>query len=148
MKPIIVGETNPFGGDEFFALYPEPDGCTGDRLCRMVMGLRRATYMEAFERANLLRGPRWSAPRARERATALCEPKRAVYVLLGRKVSDAFCLYQVDIPTRIARQGVNAIVLPHPSGRNRMWNDTAMVERCRALLRSALPDIPFGELAP
>jgi hypothetical protein len=31
MKPLLVGESNPYGGDPAFALYPSPPGCAGLR---------------------------------------------------------------------------------------------------------------------
>lgn len=158
MKPVIVGESNPFGGDEYYALYDEPEGCTGDRLCRMVMGLRSETYRRSFERRNLLRGSRWSAPRAREAASVLVErlPESRVWILLGKRVAVAFgfhgewkppCTSVDTIGDRILPPKCGLILaLPHPSGLNRMWNDPELSGRCRKLLQSVLPEIPFGEL--
>lgn len=157
--PIIVGESNPYGADPHFALYPEPDGCAGWRLCYKVMGLRRGTYMSSFERVNLLQGPKWSAPRAREAAgELLMNSGSLVWILLGRKVSEAFhflghrppeCREWISIP--LAERILNfpnrsAVLLPHPSGRCRAWQDPTMVKTCRELLRKALPGISFGEV--
>jgi hypothetical protein len=36
---LLLGEANPYGGDPRYALYPEPEGSSGWRLCHMVMGL-------------------------------------------------------------------------------------------------------------
>ena len=165
MKPIIVGESNPFGGDEHFALYPEPAGCSGDRLCGFVMGLRRITYMLEFERANLVRG-RWSMRAARARAqelTKLSDEDRAklerfeigrqiedlvelrTFILLGRRVAEAFGWKEAP-QIGIAQRYHFFVFLPHPSGRNRIWNDPDSVRGCRAVLMSTLPRIPFGEL--
>jgi hypothetical protein len=139
LKPLIVGESNPFGGDEHFALYPEPPECS-------VMGLREETYMEAFERANLVRG-KWSMRAARERASALRLDGR-VHVLLGRRVCSAFGFlpggWKPPLSVVISNQVF--VLLPHPSGFNRMWGDPGLVPACREILRGVLPDIPFGEL--
>ncbi len=146
-KPIIVGESNPFGGDEYYAMYPEPEGCAGDRLCRLVMGLSRSTYLRQFERSNLLRGDRWSAPAARIASDALRERFSGsdVWILLGRKVATAFELSDVAPASAVYRYR-RYIVLPHPSGRNRAWNDRDLFRRCREILAREMPAIPFGEL--
>jgi hypothetical protein len=148
VKPLIVGEINPYGHDERFALYPYPDGCAGERLCHMVMGLNRKTYLDSFDRVNLLQQDRWSAPAARASANRLAvldAEYRRTYVLLGRKVSEAFALYECAMPSLVRRGDVSAIVvLPHPSGRNRAWNDPGLVATCRKILREVLPNIPFG----
>lgn len=165
MKPLIVGESNPFGGDGYYALYPEPEGCSGDRLCRKVMGLRRETYMREFERANLVRG-RWSMRSARERAqelTKLSDEDKArlelgpwlsdlddlvelkTFILLGRKVAEAFGWKKAP-QIGLAQRYHFFVFLPHPSGRNRIWSDPESIRGCRAVLRSVLPEIPFGGL--
>ncbi len=36
------------------------------------------------------------------------------------------------------------VAVPHPSGRNRVWNDQDAVPRVRALLRALAPAIPWG----
>lgn len=147
--PIIVGESNPYGDDPHYAMYPEPDGCAGWRLCHKVMGLRRGTYMSSFERVNLLQGPKWSAPRARRAANELCERSggNRIWILLGTKVKEAFAIYG-GAPQVLfwGHQANNVVVLPHPSGRCRVWSEPGIVEKCRELLKKALPDIPFGEI--
>lgn len=146
MKPIIVGESNLFGGSEYFALYPEPEGCSGDRLCRLVMGLRRETYMASFERVNLVQG-KWSMRAARERAKDLSLGGHRTLVLLGRRVAQAFDLPKHWQPPRLELRGDLVLAaLPHPSGLNRMWGNPEMVPACREVLRGVLPRIPFGEL--
>ncbi len=41
MKPLFVGESNPYGNPERFDLYPEPANSAGGRLCRLVLGVSR-----------------------------------------------------------------------------------------------------------
>lgn len=67
MRPLLVGEANPYGGDPSFALYPSPPWCSGERLCRLVLGLDPDEYLGRFDRQNLC--PRsWHLPAARARA--------------------------------------------------------------------------------
>ena len=50
MKPTLVGESNPYGGNDDYALYPAPNGCSGHRLCLLILGMDPEDYLEAFER--------------------------------------------------------------------------------------------------
>ena len=73
-------------------------------------------------------------------------------VLRGRKVAGAFGLGHLAPFTRqdvVQIDGGNLlryVILPHPSGRCRVWNEPDAVERARALLRQVRPDVPWGEL--
>ena len=149
MKPILVGESNPYSQDPDDALLPWPFGCAGWRLCHKVLALREETYLATFDRANLLDRGRWSAPMARASATKLLDD-HDVLVLLGRKVCDAFNQGgAVPGHRRVLLVGERERVLvrlPHPSGRSRAWHDPTMERRCRDVLREVLPDIPFGEV--
>ncbi len=149
MKPLVVGEANPYGGDPYFALYPEPDGCAGHRLATLVFGLWRKTYLDSFERMNLC--PRdWNTTVARVRANAIA-PMRGPgtwTILCGAKVARAFGLAAAtaDAPIQLGRDiaGAGYAVIPHPSGLCRLWNRDVMA-RVRGELAAVLPDIPFGE---
>lgn len=91
MKPILVGEANPYNGDPAYALWPDPPGASGDRLCRAILGLERGEYFRQFHRVNLC--PRtWSLLIARARAEALTTDRdnASPLVLLGAKVCRAF----------------------------------------------------------
>ncbi len=141
-RPLIVGELNPFGGDESFALYPLPPECSGGRLQRF-LGLSMTQYLRLFDRANLCRG-RWSLPAARSRAGELLAQDRPAYVLCGSKVCAAFGLpfsfFSVD-----RSRGFVAAILPHPSGLNRIWNEAASPQRARDTVIAAgiaLPHLP------
>lgn len=155
MRPLLVGELNPHGIDPRFALYPLPEGSTGHRLCTKVMGLARGAYLRAFDRANLCTG-RWSMREARDRARLIDAERTAApevpIVLFGRKVCEAFGVWEE--PFTIARRyrpaalGVlgdqragqvarTYVVLPHPSGRCRAWNDPSAFARARRVLADA-----------
>lgn len=151
MKPLLVGEMNPYGADPYFALFPLPETSSGGRLQSLVLGLPRNRYC-GLDRVNLCEG-KWSAPAARARGQELREfftPATHKFVLLGAKVSGAF-----DVPfepisvkaSHVAGDGHTYVVLPHPSGRNLLWNEPGVIENVQELMRREFPDIPFGTRA-
>jgi hypothetical protein len=147
VKPLLVGEANPYGADPRCALYPEPPSSAGGRLCRQVLGLEPREYLRLFDRANLC-PQRWSVREARVRAEALLDERRPAYVLLGRKVAEAFG-FGDRAPFSTVLVGYSLIdggadsrvyLLPHPSGLCREWNVPGAFERARRLLSPFLPD--------
>ncbi len=148
MTPVFIGETNPYSDRPYFALYDEPRGATGDRLRRLICGVHARRYRE-FPRYDLCVG-KWSKVDAliRAREVQRTHPG-AAFVLLGRKVATAFCLGA--IPPFYWAANVHDgttdtfIVLPHPSGLNRQWQEPGAFARARDLLREACPDVPWGE---
>ena len=133
--PLIVGESNPYGSDPDYALYPSPDGCAGHRLCCKILGMKRAVYMRCFDRVNLCDGP-WRIKEARRKADTL---RGRQLILLGSKVCHAFgmpfCPWE-QIGT------VNPwVVLPHPSGLCRLWNQDRAIERARDVVLNAFPGL-------
>lgn len=135
-KPTLVGESNPYGPDPDFALYPAPDGCSGHRLCCLILGMFRHDYLEAFDRVNLCDG-RWSIRNARLRAEELSrQPGR--FVLLGAKVSAAF---QVPFVPFEVSEGGTMLVLPHPSGLCRLWGEPGAFEKAREAVRRFAPEL-------
>lgn len=142
-KPLFVGELNPYGADPYYALYPAPDGCSGERLCRFVLGLGRAEYLDRFDRANLCEG-KWAIGMARERAAEIWQEavalERPAVVILGRKVAEAFEeLLDIHPPfsSAISADGIRIVWLPHPSGLCRVWSEDGAVEKARAVLAKA-----------
>jgi hypothetical protein len=142
-KPLIIGESNPYGQDPHFALYPAPDGCSGHRLCCLILGMRRAEYLEAFERVNLCAGShatlfRWSMPEARKRAQELfCYAGKVI--LLGSKVANAWGFSPFK-PFTI-QDGGKILVLPHPSGLCRLWHKPGAFQRARDLVLNLCPEL-------
>lgn len=140
MRPLLVGEANPYGGDPGFALYPSPRGCSGERLCRLVFQMDPDRYLEAFDRANLC--PReWSLLQAQSRAAVLLVEARAcgqTVVCLGAKVArvcaSRFEPFAILPGTDLVPKRV---ILPHPSGLSRAWNVPGAYDRARAVLREA-----------
>ncbi len=100
--------------------------------------------MTGFDRVNLCRD-KWSTRAAREAAIAIMRDRTAPIVLLGAKVTAAFMMpFQpfthttLDLPDggpRWLRR--TFVVLPHPSGLNRIWQTHNAFERAREVLREA-----------
>lgn len=136
MRPLLVGELNPYGSLPEFALYPLPENASGGRLAR-ILGLSRGQYMRAFDRVNLCEGT-WSMKWARNAAGGILGERigsDAAIVLLGRKVQFAFGFKDKE---QLARVGTRMYLVPHPSGLNPFWNVPGNVERARQLLADVL----------
>jgi hypothetical protein len=136
----LIGEQNPYGVDPTYALYPLPPHATGGRLAR-VLGLDDRTYLRAFVRRNLLTADKWSVPAARAAADELLaeHPPDDKLVLLGARVAAAFGLPFRDhlfelqrVAVGAARQERHVLVVPHPSGLSREWNDPSAAPRVKA----------------
>lgn len=137
MKPLLVGEANPYGADPAFALYPLPERSSGDRLCRLVMGLERREYLRRFDRVNLC-PQRWSMPLARRNALRIMlDEKVTPVVLLGAKVCAAFSLKFEPFTVKRSESDTGTqvyVTLPHPSGLSRAWNEENAFLRARTVL--------------
>jgi len=133
-RPLLVGESNPYGADPRFALYPLPEGASGHRL-RIILGLGHREYLAAFDRANLTTGP-WTLASAREAAARLLAERRtdAPLVLLGRRVALAFGAADFPSFTTCGR----LYLLPHPSGRCLAWSEPGAAQQARDLLAPIL----------
>lgn len=137
MRPTIVGEDNPYSQDPHYALYPVPVNSAGWRLCHRIMNLNKSEYLRYFARVNLCSGA-WDSAEAKRNAEALVRSKTlegAPLVLLGTKVCWAFGL----MFSPFSRQG-RFTILPHPSGRSRLWNTPEAIPKARALLHDMLEE--------
>ncbi len=67
--------------------------------------------------------------------------------MLGRKVADAFeydrPFFTHDVAPRTDGE-MFLVSLPHPSGRNTVWNDGRLVIRAREILHALAPEVPWG----
>jgi hypothetical protein len=136
LKPILVGEVNPYTwSDEYHDLYPAPEHSAGWRLCCVILGMDRKAYIEQFDRINLCRGT-WRLAEAKKKTAELIAQERPK-ILLGSKVCNAFDRhfdpFQIDV--------YGNLVLPHPSGRCRLWFAAGAVERARVAVRRFLPEL-------
>lgn len=140
LTPMLVGELNPYGPDASMALYPVPRGAAGDRM-REILGMTDQEYLRAFDRQNLCTGT-WSRRSAVARAGELLAQRRSLYVLLGRRVADAFLppprreMFAL-VEQRYGDWAARLLLLPHPSGRCRLWNEPGAAESARRLLEEA-----------
>lgn len=128
-RPILLGQNNPLSSRPEHALFPHPPGCTGHRLLELLRKrlpeVTRQQYLAAFDRRNLICGRDWNNGDARIAAAALVAELRhgeRTVLALGEAVRLA-----LDLPRRllhpIRRDGVTWRLLPHPSGRNRWYNE-------------------------
>ena len=159
MKPLLVGEANPYQSNEddamYFALHPDPPRASGGRLCYFVMGLDERTYLRSYDRIDLCH-PTFRLKNAKAKAEHLIRERTPedVIVACGAKVAAAFGVpyWPFEIFNRLVERSperspplfpthkVGApciVVIPHPSGLNRMWHEPNAVHRARAVLREA-----------
>lgn len=140
LRPILVGEANPYGGDPAFALYPSPEGSAGERMCHEILCMNIRTYLKGFRRVNLC-PTSWSMPQARRTALELLReiPTGSIFshkrlILLGSKVASAFGV--PSTPFQVVDEIL--LVLPHPSGRCLVWNQEDSMDQVRGCLREFL----------
>lgn len=159
-RVLLVGELNPYGSDDRFALYHLPRQASGNRL-RCILGLTDGTY-ENLHKTNLCH-VRWSVREARRRATLLMNDESSrpwdLIVACGAKVAAAFwyactpegarvhvtCGFLDVINFGVYNPG-QVLYIPHPSGLNRQWHDTKLPGQIRSMLEDLAPDVPWGEL--
>lgn len=164
-RVLLLGEDNPQSAAPEYALYDYPPGCAGNRLRANVFGISSNDYL-AIWRTNLC-CPSWSLPAARARWTELAFSPGVpwnVIVLLGSKVAKVALPPKALGPfstCRVAREvdritydhlrgpvvpfeGMRLIYLPHPSGRNLVWNEPRNRIAAQMLMRECVPEIDWG----
>ena len=145
-RPLLVGLHNPLSPEPKFALYPRPEGCTGWRLLKMLgPAFTERDYLRAFDRVDLLDhheqvGGKGYAARLRWGRSRLMEyivqGKYRTVVLLGtdvwravlgprelasaRKLRAPWVLWE---KVSVGGDVLRFLTLPHPSGRNRWYQD-------------------------
>lgn len=145
--PVLVGMAPGKSSDPSLPLFPRPASSAGGRLA-VLAGLDWREYLRLYERTNLVN--RWpgrsgegdSWPRAEARIAARAVERllagRCV-VFVGRNVAEAFerwlGFYNWDADTGLQ---FRYACIPHPSGRNRMYNDDDHRRCAREVLRHAL----------
>lgn len=139
MKPLLVGEVNPYNVDPQWALWPSPVNSSGWRLCKKILGMSKQSYIRSFERVNLCLGF-WSIKNAKEQARLLQKEFDGPMVLLGSKVCEAFGVAYQPFAVQTSFLGADReiLILPHPSGKCFAWNDPSAAERARSLVQQML----------
>lgn len=161
-RAIIVGEAPGPNTFNDCPMYPYPERSAGGRLLKM-SGMKPLDYLRAFHRVNLNveYSKHWGAPQQEEaRHTAgllgpVAENLALPLVLLGVRVARAFGLEHAEqlqwmrfngepgnaartwLPEKAVDTGLRAVRLPHPSGRNHVYNNPATVGRAGARLVEA-----------
>lgn len=128
-RPVLLGMNNPLSLRPEHALWPDPPGCTGWRLWRMIAdacGATAAQYLAAFDRRNGLSQRAWSARDAAEAGRELARTASGTWVVLGAATWLALGLGARPWPLGCLDSGrARWHALPHPSGRCLWYNDQA-----------------------
>lgn len=143
MRVVFVGEApnraRP-SGKKFPALWPFVPG-SGARLAKYLGLSPKEFWRQGWTLVNLFDKPVvvWDPNEASLEATFICVQylymQRWVLVMLGKKVAKAFNDVRPYFEPRVDCDGNVAIVVPHPSGRCRAWNDSRNVARFRKVMR-------------
>jgi len=152
MKYLLVGETpnKSCVGEPRLWLLPDKKNksCAASRLLE-ASGLTLREYLRAFDRTNLAKGlpPRAGKGRKFPMATArkaarriLLDDRRPGIVVLGKRAARAFGLTDPRWFEWTDALGQRVVVIPHPSGVNRYYND----EENRALTRRFFEELVSG----
>jgi hypothetical protein len=152
VKPVLIGMNNPYNGDPRYALYPSPDISAGGRLCTMFLAAANRAgihadsfdYISGFERMNLINTPTWD-PVSAKIASRTLKP-----TLMGREViiCGVSVLTMMDLqrhewlcwhrrPPDLFENSFDYVLIPHPSGRCREYNDPEVVVAVGDLLLEA-----------
>lgn len=162
-RPVFIGQAPGPNTMHELPLFPIPATSAGGRLQHM-MGVTRHYYLTQFDKANLL--PFFPGRHKRDDKFPMADAKlcaRAmqpllsgrVVVLVGRNVANAFELedefHQIRQHTFGRSWHCTISVVPHPSGRNHWYNDTANRDIARLFWRDWLeahaPELPIQWLA-
>ncbi len=147
MRPILVGMNNPISSDPEHALYPLPEGCTGNRIWKMLCDaygerVPLPRYVGAFDRVNLCPTVDWNPRLARLAVPALAERLRMPgqeSIIFGHEVWGLLRLGARPEPGAPLDLGqkATAYFFFHPSGRSLWYND----QENRRLLGSLLAEM-------
>lgn len=141
VRGLVVGQNPGPNTHPDLPLFPWPDTSSAGRLVE-ISGLTPGQYLGGLYRRNLVDAHLWRKSRARRRArsilTALFDmPKSLRVVLCGVKVMRAFDLREEPWKLFCLESRQACVVVPHPSGLNRVYNDEEARLRTRAWMRWA-----------
>ncbi len=142
MKPLLIGEACNLPCGTAFS------GRSGLTLATLA-GLTLDEFLDAFDRVNLLK--RWPGRsggakghlfpmKAATAAARRLDVEGRHVVLAGRRVASAFGLRRFDFLESVAldKGEASCVVVPHPSGIVRLYNEPAFRLRVGRLLRKVL----------
>lgn len=135
MNLLFVGLDNPQSSDPRYALWPSPAGCAGHRLLMMMQrawpDFKTSGYLR-IARTNLF--PIGMCPRAFRTSALRIAGEHLVnqtrgkpdlrVVLFGTEVADAVIGGMKYKPLKfVVMEETSYVFVPHPSGRNRYYNN-------------------------
>jgi hypothetical protein len=143
VKCVIIGMNNAKSDDPADAMEPYTCNGAGERLWQMVhlaCGCTKEEYAYRFEMMNVLDQREWNANSAAI-AAGLIRFRlsgRQCFVL-GKDAWEAlgFSSKSAWFATERSYTGARYTLLPHPSGKNLMYNDAKIVARTGRLLAQA-----------
>ncbi len=152
-RGLLVGEAPGPNTDPFLPLFPEPSQSAGGRLLKYA-GVPTADWLGKLVRMNLCDGT-WSARRAvagRARALAFLLDQRNYHdgtplrvLLLGARVARAWSCFgafgSVEMEHR-SDASLRVAWIPHPSGKNLLYNSRRNQLRARRAVLWAIGDRP------
>lgn len=127
---LLVGEMPGENTSDRLPMFPYPAGSAAGRLLRL-SGMTPGMYLGRFWRRNLFTSydPRWNSVAAKTKAEEVREWTRKVdgsirVILLGTKVAAAFGIpmWGRASETTPTNNLVEYATIPHPSGRNPIYN--------------------------
>lgn len=127
-RPLLLGTDNPHGSNPRAALLPIPRGGAGGRLLDL-SGMGWREYRRRFERRNVC-------------DLMVQDLEDRVVVVLGRETLRGLRRLDPGVPATMGwfdryfkKTGCYFVLVPHPSGRNRFYNESRNRYRVRRLLR-------------
>jgi uracil-DNA glycosylase len=141
---LLVGEDYGSSVEEYHFSKYALTGESGRRLAALA-GMEPLKFYAITRRVNMVEYPDdWKSPdvvkRGRLLVVELVLRLDLPVILLGGKVAEALGLSRVPLYEWRSGGQVQFAKVPHPSGRNRYWNDPAHVEAASAFLRATLAD--------
>jgi hypothetical protein len=133
---IILGMNDPTYSTRRLSLHPKYQGSSGQRLFK-IADVPLEEWMGLVTRRNLLRSKTWDQRAANKvgRETKKRLRRRGeTIVVLGRGVWQALG-FDATTPWFESDPTGQFILIPHPSGVNRLLNDKTIINKIRAILR-------------
>lgn len=135
VRPLLLGMARS-DGMRGPALVPSERGRTSaaDRLL-MISCMDRDEFLLKFVRRNLLPYGKWSNVKAKLRGHRLRKRLRGRVIVLGKQTWSALHLPAMPFFTHIYTGKAEFVLVPHPSGRCRSYNEIKNRARLRKILR-------------
>lgn len=133
MRTILLGMCNPNADGDPLSIH---DGA-GKRLFEM-SGMPEEVYLKRFIRLNLVDSVQWDSEKAKAGAGRFLRSleRGRIVVVLGKQVALALGVGLTNFFDDMEVKTRRFILIPHPSGRCRLYNDKKTVAKVRKLLAS------------